>query len=378
MEGAVNELTDRIEEAVAVARATADQVDTEALFPADTVRALGESGLLGLTLPVEQGGLGAGPVEFAEVTAALARACGSAAMVYLMHMSAAMTVAAAPPPGRPELLPDLASGRTLGTLAFSEPGSRSHFWAPMSQAVRQDGQVRLDAVKSWVTSAGHAGIYVTSTGSADLPDAVDLYAVDAAAHGVEVTGQFSGLGLRGNASAPMKITTGVGDADRIGAAGAGFDLMMGTVMPWFNLGNAAVSLGLAGGAATAAIAHAGTTRLQHTGQALAELPTIRARLARMSLQFSAAEAYLRTAAASIAAPGEQTPLHVLGVKALANDTALTVTDDAMRVCGGAAFSKQLPIERLFRDARAGHVMAPTADALYDFYGRAITGLPLFG
>ena len=49
----------------------------------------------------------------------------------------------------------------------------------------------------------------------------------------------------------------------------------------------------------------------------------------------------------------------------------------MRVCGGAAFSKHLPIERTFRDARAGSVMAPTADALYDFYAKAVTGLPLF-
>ena len=49
----------------------------------------------------------------------------------------------------------------------------------------------------------------------------------------------------------------------------------------------------------------------------------------------------------------------------------------MRVCGGAAFSKHLPIERVFRDARAGAVMAPTADVLYDFYGKAATGLPLF-
>lgn len=69
--------------------------------------------------------------------------------------------------------------------------------------------------------------------------------------------------------------------------------------------------------------------------------------------------------------------HVLGVKASVNDAALTITESAMRVCGGAAFSKHLPIERALRDARAGSVMAPTADALYDFYGRAVTGLPLF-
>jgi alkylation response protein AidB-like acyl-CoA dehydrogenase len=68
---------------------------------------------------------------------------------------------------------------------------------------------------------------------------------------------------------------------------------------------------------------------------------------------------------------------VLGVKAAANDAALRITDTAMRVCGGAAFSKHLQIDRFFRDARAGSVMAPTADVLYDFYGKAITGQPVF-
>jgi len=68
---------------------------------------------------------------------------------------------------------------------------------------------------------------------------------------------------------------------------------------------------------------------------------------------------------------------VLGVNAMANDAALRITDTAMRVCGGAAFSDHLQLERFFRDARAGGVMAPTADVLYDFYGKALTGQPLF-
>ena len=57
--------------------------------------------------------------------------------------------------------------------------------------------------------------------------------------------------------------------------------------------------------------------------------------------------------------------------------ALDVTDLAMRTCGGAAFSKQLPIERVFRDSRASAVMAPTTDVLRDFIGKAVLGLPLF-
>jgi len=67
---------------------------------------------------------------------------------------------------------------------------------------------------------------------------------------------------------------------------------------------------------------------------------------------------------------------VLEVKAAAAEAALAVTDTAMRICGGAAFRKEVGIERLFRDARAASIMAPTSDVLYDFIGRVMCGLPL--
>jgi alkylation response protein AidB-like acyl-CoA dehydrogenase len=175
----------------------------------------------------------------------------------------------------------------------------------------------------------------------------------------------------------MTVDVEIPATHRIGAAASGFGTMMATVLPWFNLGNAAVSLGLAGSAHAAAITHVGGARLEHLGESLAHLPTIRGQIARTGIALAAQRAYLRTAADSVTTPDDDTMSHVLGVKASANDAALTITDTAMRVCGGAAFSRHLPIERAFRDARAGSVMAPTADALYDFYGRAATGLPLF-
>jgi alkylation response protein AidB-like acyl-CoA dehydrogenase len=72
-----------------------------------------------------------------------------------------------------------------------------------------------------------------------------------------------------------------------------------------------------------------------------------------------------------------TMLRVLEAKAAAGEAASEVTDLAMRVCGGAAFRKDVGVERVFRDARAGLVMSPTTDILYDFIGKAVCGLPLF-
>src|SRR5215211_4464410 len=176
--GSVMDLNNRLDVVLKAAREHAAAVDADARFPAEAVAALRESGLLGLTIPTEHGGLGAGPAAFVQVTRDIAAACGSTAMVYLMHVAAAMTVAAAPPGAQPDLLARLADGRALGTLAFSEPGSRSHFWAPVSQAKRIDDHlIQLSAAKSWVTSAGYADVYVTSTLSADVDGGLDLYAV---------------------------------------------------------------------------------------------------------------------------------------------------------------------------------------------------------
>jgi alkylation response protein AidB-like acyl-CoA dehydrogenase len=378
------DLSSRLGPVLEIARSQARDVDATSAFPHAAVDTLRRSGLLGLTLAEEDGGLGGGPRELVETICRLAGVCGSTAMIYLMHVSAAMAIAAAPPAGRPQLVRQLAGGERLGTLAFSETGSRSHFWAPVSRAQSMDDGTLLKARKSWVTSAGYADVYVVSIltspelAPADAAVPIDLFVVDGDTAGVEVVGTFRGLGLRGNASAPMTFDLTARDADRLGDPATGLGLMVGTVMPWFNLGNAAVSLGLSQAAVDAAVTHASGARLEHLGASLAQLPTIRAQLARMALDLATTRSYVDTAARSIATPDEATTtLHVLGVKAVANDAALRISDAAMRVCGGAAFSEHLQLERFFRDARAGTVMAPTADVLYDFYGKAITGQPLF-
>lgn len=376
----IDELTAPVLEAAA--RAAAD-VDERGRFPEEAVEALRSSGLMGLTLPADVGGLGGGPEDFAEVARRLAGACGSTAMIYLMHVSAAMPLAASSPTGI-DVLKRMATGGMVGTLAFSERGSRSHFWAPVSQAQRVGDGVHLLTDKSWVTSAGHADVYVVSTRSAPEDSqpgveqaGVDLYAVTREHGGFSVAAPWVGMGLRGNASSPMRFDTMVDDGMRLGEAGSGFGLMMSVVLPWFNLGNASITLGLARAALDASVTHVSGARLEHLGSRLADLPTIRARIGRAGTVLAANEEYVEAMARKIADPADDTMMYVLGARAAANDAALQVTDEAMRVCGGAAFSKHLPVERAFRDARAGHVMAPTSDVLYDFYARAMCGMDLF-
>ncbi|MFO1400840.1 MAG: acyl-CoA dehydrogenase family protein [Steroidobacteraceae bacterium] len=350
-------------------------IDAQARFPREALDALGRAGLLGLVTAAEAGGLGKGLAEASAVVSRLAQDCPSTAMVACMHYCATAVIERF---GTETVRSAIARGRHVSTLAFSEAESRSHFWAPVGSARAEGDAIVLDARKSWVTSAFEADSYVWSSKPVAAAGASTLWLVDARLPGLSQPGNFDGLGLRGNASTPVSATgVRIGAGDRLGEDGKGFDIMMGVVLPWFVTLNASCSLGLIEGALARAIGHVKATRHQHLGTSLADLPTIRAQLARARIRADALRALLGDTLAAIGANRPDTMLRVLEIKAAGAEAALEVTDIAMRVCGGAAFRKEAGIERLFRDARAASVMAPTSDVLHDFIGKALTGLPLF-
>ena len=360
----------------------ARQNDKEGRFSSEAIAALGPAGLLGIMLPSEVGGSALGPRTLAAVIATLAEADASAAMVYLMHVSATATIAAArPDAGVAQTLKDISAGKHLTTLAFSEAGSRSHFWAPVSRAKRNAVNVHLTAKKSWVTSAGHAQSYVVSALAPEGKSPTDstLYLVAGGTPGLSVAGPWDGLGMRANASAPMILEDcEVAPGLQLTDDGAGFKAMLEVVLPLFNLGTSAVALGLCRAAVAGTAVHLKSARFEHLGQTLGEsLPTLRAQLATMQIDTDGLAARIDDLVDHLERPRETTMLRVLESKAAAGDIAIAVTSAAMRVCGGAAFSKHMAIERLFRDAHAGAVMAPTGDVLREFIGRAILGMPLF-
>ena len=360
----------------------APQNDKAGRFSTEAVESLGQAGLLGLMLPADSGGAGLGPRTFGAVTARLAEADASVAMVYVMHVLGAASIRAARPGAATgPVLSEIACGRHLSTLAFSEAGSRSHFWAPLSRPRRNGKGVRLTASKSWVTSAGYAQSYIVSTLSPGGNDSsqLNLYMVPADAPGLSVAGPWDGLGLRANASAPMKLDEcEIPFELQISDEGAGFPIMMDVVLPLFSLGSAAVALGLCRAAVTSTAAHLKKARFEHLNQSLGEsLPTLRAQLGAMQIETDGLAARIDDLADHLERPRDTTMLRVLETKAAAGDTAIAVTSTAMRVCGGAAFSKHTNIERLFRDAHAGAVMAPTGDALREFIARNILEMPLF-
>jgi alkylation response protein AidB-like acyl-CoA dehydrogenase len=359
----------------------AADVDTNARFPQESLAALVKSGLLGLGVPKEFGGTGEGPRAFAAVAEELAMGCGSTAMIYVMHVTATQAIASSSLLAqRGQVLRDIASGAHLTTLAFSEKGSRSQFWAPVSSMAERNGDLITRASKSWVTAANHAHSYVSSSQrpGAASPLESTVYLLGTREAGVRVANRFDGLGLRGNDSAPVELEDVViPKGNLISAQGDGATTMLQVVLPWFSIGTAAMANGLCRAAVGATAAHLSGTGFTHTGTQLRDLPNLRARLAEMSVRTEQSRTLLGYTLGEVESPSETTPLFVLQSRLAALEAAADVSDLAMKACGGAAFSRHLGIERIFRDARAGWVMAPTVDHLQDFIGKALTGLPLF-
>lgn len=354
----------------------AAETDRTGVFPRPSIDALAGAGTLGLLSAPEVGGSGGSLADVAATVERIARADASVAMIVLMHYAAVSVIEAH---GPDDVRRAVAAGEHLSTLAFSERGSRSHFWVPVSTATAAGDRVRLDAAKSWVSAAGEADSYVWSSRPVSAEGPMTLWLIPAATPGVEVAGEFDGFGLRANASLPVVADGALVDASaRLGDDGDGLDIALGSVLPTFLVGNAAVSLGLMEALVEEAAGHLRNSRLEHLDQSLAEQPTSRHAFAALRTRVDLTRAFLSDTLTALGTGREDATLRVLQVKAVAAEAAAEVADGVMRLCGGAAFRKELGIERRYRDALAARVMAPTTEALHDFVGRAALGLPLFG
>src|SRR5262249_31918251 len=129
----------------------ARRVDEQGEWPQRSIEALARAGLLAP---------GATMRQVAESLEKIATRCASTAMIYLMHVCGSQVIAASRSPRRAEIMQRISEGKAITTLAFSEKGSRSHFWAPVSRASSNSGGAILNCEKSFVTSANRADYYV--------------------------------------------------------------------------------------------------------------------------------------------------------------------------------------------------------------------------
>ncbi len=361
----------------------AARVDAECLWPAHALRALGEAGLLALQVPRAFGGHGQGMHALAAITEVIAAACPSSALTFGMHCVGTAVIAAKATDDQAErFLRPIASGRHITTLALSEGGSGAHFYLPQTH-IRRDGDAFVvNGSKQFVTSGGHADSYVISTLAEQAGDAGDAgdfscLILEANAPGLEWQAPWAGFGMRGNSSRGLGLHDArVPAGNLLGAHGDQVWYVFEVVAPYFLMAMAGTYLGIAQAAVDATEAHLRNRRHAHSGDALADVETLQARFAAMWIAVEKTRALVREAATRGDAGDPDALPYILACKADAGDTAVSVTNEAMTLCGGMAYRDNSRVAQLLRDARASHVMSPTTDLLTLWTGRALLGLPL--
>ena len=359
----------------------ADAVDREARWPVEAVRALGESGLLGLTVDVDLGGRGEGLAALAVVTEELGRACGSTGLVFGMHCVAAKVIGVkATPHQRARYLAPIAAGEHVTTLALAEPGSGVHFYLPRTTFRREDDGFRLDGSKTFVTSGGHADSYVLSAvaDTADLdPGTFSCLLLDADADGAHWQQPWDGLGMRGNSSRTLVLDAARTPATNLlGAEGDETWYVFEVIAPYFLVAMAGTYLGITQAALDATCGHLRSRTYDHSGQHLGETDVVAHRLGGLAIAVQRARQLLHHAAALGDSGAPQARQALFACKAEVADVAVNVVNDAMTLSGGRSYARHGLLSRALRDVRASHVMSPTTDLLKTWVGRTMLDLPL--
>lgn len=370
---------DLIDQARAVARRClaprAAQYDRSAEFPADNFTDLAETGLLGLLIPAERGGLGADMTTYALAIAELAEACGSTALIFAMHCGATRLLSARPDPAATDVLRAVTDHGKLIAWGFSEPGTGGNILNPQLKAAPTGDGFTLTGTKAFCTGAGHVDYYLINTHSGDpeFRKSQSMFLLPADTDGLSVKETWDAMGMRANCANTVLLDAHVPATACVGGHGAGMPLLA-HALPALVIGLAAASLGVARAAGGFATAHVNRRVHTNTGANLAAYQGVRFQIADMTTTLHTA--YLSLLHAAVTA--ETDPIEALPAmnmaKLVCNTAAISVADTAMQVTGGFGFLRSNPLERHYRDARAGAVMGANLGALRDMIGKAALGL----
>lgn len=358
----------------------ADEVDREARWPAEGIRALQSAGLGGLVVPASAGGLGQGLVGLARVCEALAFGCTSTALCYGMHcVGTAVVAAKATTDQQRRLLEPIARGEHLTTLALSEPGTGSHFYLPETTAERAaTGDLHLQGTKTFVTNGGHADSYVVSYRAMEAPPGEFSCAlVSADAPGLHWGAPWAGWGLRGNSARSLELRRALVPArDLLGQEGDEIWYVFHVVAPFFLVSMSGTYLGAAAAAFAELLRQVGSRRYAHSAQGPARNSIVQHRIGTLYAQLERTRRLLYHAAV-LGDAGTADALPALcSAKAEVAECAVALANEAMTLMGGRAYRDGTVVERVLRDCRAAHIMAPTTDVLRTWTGRALLGEPL--
>ena len=339
----------------------AAEIDRQQRYPRQAVDLLGKSGMLGVTVPIAQGGLGQGTLACTLMIEELASACAStAAIAALQNLLVCEPILRFGTQAQKHAwLPGLASGGKLGCFALTEPNGGSDLDGIASVARREgDGWV-LRGTKSFVTAGPQAQLALVFASTPSVEKAsLSAFLVPTDTPGISFGPAYDKLGLRGAVSATMTIEDAQLSAGALlGTQGGGRDVIR-FALEGGRIGAAALGVGIARAAFATATHYAIARRPK--GEAIAEHQAVQFKIADMSTQIDAGRLLTWRAAASRDA-GAPLGAQASMAKLVASEVASRVASDAVQILGGNGCLAEFPVERHFRDAKVMEIYEGTSE-----------------
>ncbi len=342
----------------------AEKMDAEEKVPPEIYKELGELGYFGMLLPEKYGGLDLDTLSYACAMEELAR--GSAGVMVGLSVHNSLCCKAILEWGndclRDKYLPRMATGELFGSYCLSEPGSGTDAGSLICQAVEKGESFILNGTKSWVTSAGIAGMFVVfvSTDRSKGSKGVSCLIVDKDIPGMELGAKEKKMGLKASDTRQVMFTDcAVPKENLIGEKNQGFKIAL-SLLDGGRIGIAAQALGIAQAAYEEAFKYA-RERVQFN-QPIANFQAIQFKLADMALKIEASRLLIHSAAWKKDRMGREASKYCSMAKLFASEAANWVVNEAVQIHGGYGYVKEYPVERYFRDARVTEIYEGSSEA----------------
>jgi isovaleryl-CoA dehydrogenase len=352
----------------------ADRMDREDYFPEDVFRRLGEHGFLGPTLPADVGGLGLSYRAQALILEEIARASPALALSVGAHSNlfADNVARNGTPEQRKAFLPDVAAGRSVGALALTEPDAGSDAVAIRTRAERRGGEYVLNGAKQFITNGPVASVLLVYAKTAPDrgPKGISAFLVRADSPGFSVSRSLDKMGMRGSPTGELAFRdVRVPVADRLGEENDGVRIMMGGL----NVERAvlaAIPVGILEECLERSVAYA--RERSQFGEPIGRFQLIQEKLANMYSDLAASRLLLLAALDGVVREPDRRTASAAALT-FASEASTRAALEAVQIHGGYGYMRDLPLERLVRDAKLLEIGAGTSEIRRLLIARELLG-----
>jgi butyryl-CoA dehydrogenase len=340
----------------------AREIDETGDFPRETFRKAAELGLTAVALPESEGGAGFDHIAYSIVIEEISRVCASTGVILSVQNSLYCDPIHrfGTDEQKKQFLLPFARGEKIGCYALTEPQAGSNAAALATKAVRKGDRYVINGAKAWITNGGvaDAAIIYVNTDPAKGEKGITALLVERGAPGFKVGKEEKKLGIHATACTELSFTDcEVPASNRIGNEGEGYKVALST-LDGGRIGIAAQATGIAQGAFEQALAYA--QQRQAFGHPIADFQAIQFMLADMATEIDAARLLVRKAAWK-QDTGARFTMEASIAKLFASELATRVTHKAMQIHGGYGYSREYPVERMYRDARITEIYEGTSE-----------------